>query len=77
VWYYLRVKETPTQTEPTKQPAVEKLAFTGPEVNEIFNISNVTRWRLEKKGLLKRVPGIGKPLYSRRTVMALINSEAA
>ena len=65
-------------TNPATKPAVEKLAYTGPEVNEILGgISNVTRWRLEKKGLLKRVPGLGKPLYSKRAVMALLNAEAS
>lgn len=64
-------------TQSDLKPSVEKLAYTGPEVNEILGgISDVTRWRLEKKGLLKRVPGIGKPLYSRRAVLSLINSEA-
>ena len=64
-------------TNPATKPAVEKLAYTGPEVNEILGgISNVTRWRLEKKGLLKRVPGLGRPLYSKRAVMALLNAEA-
>lgn len=58
------------------KPVVEKLAYTGTEVNEILGgISNVTRWRLEKKGLLKRVPGLGKPIYSKRAVMALLNAE--
>jgi len=63
-------------TQPNDAKPVEKLAYTGDEVNEILGgISSVTRWRLEKKGLLKRVPGIGRPLYSRKAVMALLNSE--
>ncbi len=65
-------------TQSDVKPVVEKLAYTGTEVNEILGgISDVTRWRLEKKGLLKRVPGLGRPLYSKRAVMALLNSEAA
>lgn len=64
--------------EPIKEPVIEKLAYTGAEVNEILGgISGVTRWRLEKKGLLVRVPGIGKPLYSRQAVLAFLEGRVS
>jgi hypothetical protein len=69
--------ETPTTPTTRLSQSLEKLTFTGPEVNEILGgISDVTRWRLEKRGLLKRVPGIHKPIYSRKSVLAMINAEA-
>lgn len=62
----------------TAAPAqvLEKLVYTGREVNELLGgISDVTRWRLEKKGLLKRVPGVPKPIYTKKSVLALASGE--
>ncbi len=72
------MRTTETNTRIQADPTSEKLAYTGAEVNEILGgISDVTRWRLEKRGLLARVPGLRRPLYSRRSVHALIDAEAA
>ncbi|MFA6288084.1 MAG: hypothetical protein WC661_11930 [Opitutaceae bacterium] len=53
---------------PAPSHAVEKLAYHGGEVETLLGISAVTRWRLEKKGLLRAVPGIKHKLYSRRMI---------
>ena len=52
----------------TASLTTEKLAYTGSEINQVLSISSVTRWRLEKKGLLLPVAGLRHKLYSRRTL---------
>ena len=56
---------------------VEKLAYTRDELKAVLPVSNVTLWRLEKRGLLIRVPGIRLPLYSRASVEAFLAGKAA
>lgn len=68
----------PTKSNETAPShAVEKLAFHGAEVEKILGISAITRWRLEKRGLLKPVPGIKHKLYSRKTLEAFLEGKAA
>lgn len=55
----------PSETRIEKQIP---LAFTAEEVNRLLHISSVTRWRLEKRGLLKPVLGLRHKLYARRAV---------
>jgi len=54
-----------TQT-PESSASLEKLAFTKKELCESLGLCPVTLWRLEKRGLLKPVPGIRHKLYARR-----------
>ena len=56
---------------------VEKLAYTRDELKSVLPVSNITLWRLEKRGLLTRVPGIRRPLYSRASVVAFLAGKAA
>jgi DNA-binding transcriptional MerR regulator len=53
------------------------MAFTGGEVEAITGLSKVTIWRLEKRGLLKPVPGIRNKLYSRKAVEAFLEGKVA
>ena len=63
-------------TQPVTERFIEqKLVFSGKEVDALLKISATTRWRLEKKNLLKAVPGIRRKLYSRRAVEAFLNRE--
>ena len=55
----------------------EKLAYSGKELQRILDVSSVTIWRLEKKNLLKPVPGIKNKLYSRKTVEAFLEGKGA
>jgi predicted DNA-binding transcriptional regulator AlpA len=64
-------------TEKSASQAVEKMAFTGGEVETITGLSKVTIWRLEKRGLLKPVPGIRNKLYSRKAVEAFLEGKVA
>lgn len=57
-------------------PTHPKLTFTGKELNELLHISSVTRWRLEKRGLLMPVPGLRHKLYSIKEVEAFLARKA-
>ena len=46
-------------------PPVEKLAYSTQELCAALGLSDVTLWRLAKRGLLNPVPGIRHRLYSR------------
>ena len=63
---------TTTSTPTATGYAVEKLAYSAEEIENILGISAVTRWRYEKRGLLKAVPGIRHKLYSRKEVEAFL-----
>jgi hypothetical protein len=56
---------------------VQKLAYTAEELRAAIGLSSVTIWRLESRGLIRSVPGIGKKLYSRATVEAWVNGQAS
>lgn len=49
--------ETPTAT-------VERIAYNAAEACKALGVSSVTLWRLEKRGLLKPIPGLRHRLYS-------------
>jgi hypothetical protein len=61
----------------TASHAVEKLAYTREELKSVIPVSNVTLWRLEKRNLLVRVPGIRTPIYSRASVERFLAGKAA
>jgi hypothetical protein len=49
-------------------PEAKKLAYTAAELCAALSISAVTLWRLEKRGLLRAVPGVRHKIYSADTV---------
>lgn len=53
----------------------ERIAYSGSELDALLGISTVTRWRLEKRGLLRAVPGIRTKLYSRKAVEAFLDGK--
>jgi hypothetical protein len=56
-------------TSPNDTPIPpEKLAFSKSELAAAIGLSGVTLWRLEKRGLLKPVPGIRHKLFARAEV---------
>lgn len=61
----------------TPAGAPEKLAFHRQELARSLGVSVVTLWRAEKRGLLKRVPGVGVPIYSRAAVDAFLAGKTA
>ena len=48
--------------------AIERLAFSSRELCQAIGVSDVTLWRLAKKGILKPIPGIRHRIYSRTAV---------
>jgi transcriptional regulator with XRE-family HTH domain len=69
------VSTTLTTTTPTA-PAAEKLAYSQAELCAALGLSKVTLWRLEKRNLLRPVPGIRNKIYSRRAVEAFLEGRA-
>lgn len=69
-------------TNPIKQDEASdafenRPVLTGNDVNRLLNISSVTRWRLEKRGLLTPVPHLRRKLYAREEVLAFISGKTA
>lgn len=53
------------QCSPSGEPRVEPLALNKEQTKQALGgISDVTLWRLERRGLLPSVPGIRHKLYS-------------
>lgn len=44
--------------------AVERIAYNAAEACKALGVSSVTLWRLEKRGVLKPIPGLRHRLYS-------------
>jgi len=53
----------------------ERLAFTQAEVCRAGNFKETTCWRLEKKGLIRRVPHLARVLYTKASVCAFFAGE--
>lgn len=68
---------TPSDGVPdSRWPVIERLAFTPDEIREVIpGLSDTTLWRLEKRGLIKRVPGIRNRLYSVESVRAFASGK--
>lgn len=67
----LGAKEPPVPTPaplPLPAPTVQKLAYTKTELSAELGLSPITIWRLERRGLLRPVPGIRHKLYSRKEI---------
>ena len=64
-----------TNTETASSQAVEKLAYSGKELQRLLGLSVVSIWRLERRGLLRAVPGIRNKLYSRKNVEAFLEGK--
>jgi predicted site-specific integrase-resolvase len=43
---------------------LQRIAYSKKEACEVLGLSNVTLWRLEKKGLLKPIHGLRHKIYS-------------
>jgi len=54
---------------------VEKMAYTREDLKEILSVSILTIYRLERKGMLPRIKGLRRPLYSRESVEAFITGK--
>lgn len=64
----------PMSTQPTTTaPLTERLAYNVEELQAVTGLSRTTVWRLEKRGLLRAVPGVRSKLYSRAAVEAFLN----
>ena len=57
----------PDCTDPRPAP-VERLAYTSEETAQALNISLVTLWRLERRGLLKPSRALRTPRWSRTEI---------
>lgn len=66
-----------TKTTTAPSHAVEKLAYSGKELQRLLGLSVVSIWRLERRGLLRAVPGIRSKLYSRKNVEAFLEGKSA
>ncbi len=63
----------PTENNSTAAARVERLAYTKAELCAATGLAPITIWRLEKKGLLRPVPGIRHRLYSVAAVHRFLN----
>jgi predicted DNA-binding transcriptional regulator AlpA len=58
---------------PIPTAAVEKMAFSTTELCVALGVSRVTIYRLEKRGILRPVPGIRHKVWPRREVERFLN----
>ena len=56
------------------QQQVPVLVYTAEQLCMALQIDNVTLWRLEKRGRIRRIPGIGHRRYSITEVMRFVNA---
>jgi len=54
----------PPVTNPEASQQIERLAYTKKELLAYLNLSPVTLWRLEKRGLIRPIAGIRHKRYS-------------
>jgi hypothetical protein len=66
---------TTETTKPASAP--EKLAYHRDELCTLLGLSVVSLWRLEKRGLLRRVPGLKVPLFSAQAVRDFLEGRTA
>jgi len=59
---------TTTDCAESRPASIERLAYTSEETAEALNISMVTLWRLEKRGLLKPSRALRTPRWSRTEI---------
>ena len=57
-----------TTTETPAPANIERLAFNAEETAQALNVSLVTLWRLEKRGLLKPSRALRTPRWSRTEI---------
>ena len=62
--------------EQVQQPRIEIMAYTAQQVCEAIQIDTVTLWRLEKRGLIRRVPGIRHRRYAVAEVKRFVAAAA-
>jgi hypothetical protein len=66
-------------SEAELRPTLEPLAVNEDGVRHLMgapDLSTVTIWRLEKRGLLKRVPGIRSRLFTVESIRAFVAGKA-
>ena len=68
-----------TEANTTPRPILEPLAVDLDGVRQLLgsNLSDTSIWRLEKQGLLKRVPGIRARLFTVASIRSLVGRETA
>ena len=61
------------------KPPADQIFYNGREAAKQLNISYQTLWRLSKSGAIKavRVPGLNRPRYARKDLLALAGSGGA
>lgn len=58
--------------ETQSTPAHPPISYTRAELKKILDLSTVTLWRLEKRGLLLPVPGLRRKIYSAEAVQRFL-----
>jgi predicted site-specific integrase-resolvase len=58
-------------------PQLERLTYTAREACAALGVSNTTLWRLDRRGLIKAVPGIRTKLYAVTELHRFVNSGRA
>ena len=72
-----RMKTLEIQNNAASAPAIERLAFSGEEIQRALGVSSVTLWRLEKRGLLRPLPGLRRKLYATSEVQRFLSGRRA
>ncbi len=63
--------------ETNSAPAsVESLTYNSAQVCAVIGIKRTTLWRLERRGMLRPLPGIRHKLYSRKAVARYVEGKA-
>ena len=57
-----------TATETPSPAKIERLAFTSEEAAQALNVSLVTLWRLERRGLLKPSRALRTPRWAKAEI---------
>lgn len=58
-------------------PSVQKLAYSAKEASEALGVSTTTLWRLEKRGLIRAVPGMRVKLYGVDELRRFVGGKSA
>lgn len=66
-----------SNTSEKSSAVVERLAYTRSELCSSLNISPITLWRLERRGLIRSVPGVRHKIFSVAEVQRFLAGGAA
>jgi DNA-binding transcriptional MerR regulator len=64
-------------TTQAPQPEAKKLAYTIAELSSALGVSAHTLYRLEKRGLIKAIPGIRHKIYPAASIDKFLKGEVA